>query len=108
MPPTIPSTDAVGERRPHERTRQDRPAQLLEHDRGIGSAEPVGSQREHTGLGELGERVAVEAGADALHREAALAQAADAVAERDLVVSEVEVHAICTCGSRGQPERRAR
>ena len=98
-----PVDRAVGERRPHERTRQDRPAQLLEHDRGIGSAEPVGSQREHTGLGELGERVAVEAGADALHREAALAQAADPVAQRDLVVGEVEVHAICTCGSRGSP-----
>ena len=96
--------EAVREVQPDQRPGHDRPAELLEHDGGVGDAESVGPQREHARFGELGVRGAVEPLADALDREPALAQAADPVAQRDLVVAQLEVH----CCSLGRPSRRSR
>ena len=85
------------------------PTELFEHDRGIGPREPVGQQREHAGAREL-----VEHARGRSHRgrgpmsKRPVEQRRDAVAQRDLVVVEIEVHVRrCALPVPGMPSTRS-
>ena len=80
------------------------PAELFEHHDAVGPRETVGPQREHARGRELVEQRPVESGAHALDRNPRREHRRDAVAQRDLVVGEVEIH---YRGSRGRPSTRS-
>ena len=103
--------DDVAPERGHERPGDHTATELLVDHDGVHPGETVGPKREHTRTGELLVHGRVEPVADTRHREPPVDERTDAVAQRELVVGEIEGHQPRSCAfgaGRSAPARPGR